>query len=844
MQLLKSFRSPSDDPVLLTGFIALGISFLSFAATMQMEGSSFELLSVNFLLSYLIFLAYFIYLLTENRRQFGGMLRFKSLDYNLLLLQLANISAYSLNRNVPVFEISTDWLVNYLLIYNIAILLFILRKHRRPDSINLTILLVIASGVFFQLYESFYTLPYYGIGIAAFWFFGLSLHIFIPIWFLVSSIKIVKKYLDESSRFRPVAILGVAIPLIMVLLFTIRWSVLQERIYTHFARSGKQSENTELPAWVQVSQELPRDWISERILKSKIVYQTAANFGMDGFLPRGGFLNERQQHDPLVFLASLFTGDLSRISMEDRISLLRAVFDQRHQMERKLWRGDNLKTSEIVTRVELFPKYRLAYTEKVMTIRNQLRPDQWNTTQEALYTFFLPEGSVVTSASLWIEGEERPAYLTTKEKADSAYTQIVGRERRDPMLVHWQEGNRVTVRVFPCTPEEDRRFKLGITSPLRYDQQGELTYHNIDFLGPNWRHAHEQITVVGVLPDRLESSLRFRDSAEGLTYQGQYRSDWQLQLPALPPATETFSFNGKRFHLEDLSAGQELFKPDEIYLDINQGWSGSTFRKVWSALAGREVYVYTDRLVRMTEDNRKRLFRQLRHRNFSLFPLHEIRDPERALVITTGAAVTPTLEDLGSSSFANSLRHFMAGNRRPVRVFHLGPELSVYWKTLRELRQVDYSIGDRDELTASLTGAGFYRWVEGQDQVLNLYSGTSINLSESDQDGGTAPDHLMRLYVYNDLMRKLGNDFFAKKDRADDLIAMAQEAYVLSPVSSLIVLETQADYERFDIEESRNSLQNAAISLSGSVPEPREWLLILLSLAVAAYLLFKDRWRL
>jgi XrtN system VIT domain protein len=78
----------------------------------------------------------------------------------------------------------------------------------------------------------------------------------------------------------------------------------------------------------------------------------------------------------------------------------------------------------------------------------------------------MPEGAVVTSLSLWINGNEEKAILTTKEKADSAYKTIVGAERRDPSVVHWQEGNSVSVRVFPVLPGESRKFKIGITAPL------------------------------------------------------------------------------------------------------------------------------------------------------------------------------------------------------------------------------------------------------------------------------------------------------------------------------------------------------------------------------------------
>ena len=103
----------------------------------------------------------------------------------------------------------------------------------------------------------------------------------------------------------------------------------------------------------------------------------------------------------------------------------------------------------------------------------------------------------------------------------------------------------------------------------------------------------------------------------------------------------------------------------------------------------------------------------------------------------------------------------------------------------------------------------------------------------------TAPDHLMRLYTYNDLMRKIGRNYFKKEKLEDAIVAQAEQAFVVSPVSSLIVLETQADYDRFDIKKSKDSLKNASIKNSGSVPEPGEWLLIILSLFVGLFLWWK-----
>ncbi len=144
------------------------------------------------------------------------------------------------------------------------------------------------------------------------------------------------------------------------------------------------------------------------------------------------------------------------------------MYNSRHEAEERLWSGENLVTSHINTNIKLWPEYSMAYTEKVVTVSNT-RNKGWQTEEEAIYTFHLPEGGVVTSLSLWINGQEAKAILTTKEKASQPYNTIVGTERRDPSVVHWQEGNRVSVRVFPVFSNESRMFKIGITSPLQLE---------------------------------------------------------------------------------------------------------------------------------------------------------------------------------------------------------------------------------------------------------------------------------------------------------------------------------------------------------------------------------------
>jgi hypothetical protein len=85
----------------------------------------------------------------------------------------------------------------------------------------------------------------------------------------------------------------------------------------------------------------------------------------------------------------------------------------------------------------------------------------------------------------------------------------------------------------------------------------------------------------------------------------------------------------------------------------------------------------------------------------------------------------------------------------------------------------------------------------------------------------------------------VGGNYFKDDFINERLVDMASTAYVVSPVSSLIVLETKEDYERFGIKDKDNSLHNASKNGAGAVPEPHEWALIILFLVLIAYTLMK-----
>ena len=464
-----------------------------------------------------------------------------------------------------------------------------------------------------------------------------------------------------------------------------------------------------------------------------------------------------------------------------------------------------------------------------MTIRNEDR-SRFRNQQEALYTFYLPEGGVVTSLSLWIDEKEEKAILAGKSRADSAYTTIVGRERRDPSIVHWQEGNCVTVRVFPCTSEEDRMFKIGVTAPLKDDAQS-LIYQNISLQGPPVR-CMENIKVITAEHTDFEDNLTqyVLDNEGNHKATKKYFQNWTFTLKKTAFEPNTFAFGGKTYRSAALETSLEHFAPEAIYLDLNSAWTLHQVEEILAAAKSTPVRyaVNSSKFVEITAPKAKMILESARQNKFSLFPFHALTQPDKALVISKYAGSTPTVKELSESPFGKKLKERLS-TVAPVKVWILGEEKDMYLRTLSELRCLQTHNCTLAEVTRRVAEQKYPALQESDTQV--VIPGANIMVTEENTAGGAAlpksNDNFMRLYAYNQIMRSISGNYLTKQYEPEPLVEKAAEANVVSPVSSLIVLESQADYDRFGIKRNPDALGNASMQSSGAVPEPHEWALIL-----------------
>ncbi|WP_143308934.1 XrtN system VIT domain-containing protein [Chitinophaga vietnamensis] len=749
-----------------------------------------------------------------------------------LLLGMLMIDAWLMNREMKVFDTPVPWftIMNVLICVNAILLPF---SGQWPQWIRILLSIVTGLSVSLLCYLSIFLLPLYPLSVIGCILFLFSIVTFCPLFYLWLNVVAIKRFIWRDKYCRYACLGTIAAAALWTGIFSIGYVIDKngmERIYSMPVNNQQMS----VPAWVPVAQRMPSGRMAELVLKCGITYSApVADFGELDWVPKR--YNEKRMHDPLLMIAAFF-GGRSIINEEDRIRLLEVMYDKRHQATEQLWSGDGLHTTDVQTRAEVWPDQHVAYTERTISVRNN--SEGWSNTGEALYTFYLPPGATVTSLSLWINGKEEKALLTTKDTAVKAYTQIVRRERRDPAVVHWQEGNRVTLRVFPVTRgEAERKFRIGITSPLQLDNN-QLVYQPGWFEGPDWHGAPERVKVMlASTPQYISLPYGFGRTNNEIDYSGSYSNDWELRFSNEKPPRGTFTFSGQRYSILSYQPAFEHFIPDEVYLDISNNWTYAAYTTLLQALGKKPAYVFhpVKGKTLISADNKQQLFDELHRNRFSLFPFQLLLSPEKSLVITSSGKYAPQLSDLDSSQFRNDVRAFFS--QRRVRVFDLAARPSPYLAALWDTRSLIYDSGDLRALLAQMSQGIFLRLQDNATEVTLPAAGISIvQTADTTLPACTAPDHLARLFAFNHVMQQLGpkaTDDHPAFDPA--LLAEAQQANVVSPVSSLIVLETQQDYEHFNISESINSLKNAALRGHGAVPEPHEWALFIVALCFLGY---------
>ena len=791
-----------------------------------------DIFGAFFMVNYGLALAYlpilFIDKIGANKKFFSG---FKLANTSISLV-LFNISAYSLNRSLVVFRESTDWLTVFLLLFNLAILLYSF-KEKLPVWSHYLVVIIISTGIVFEVYQSILILHLSTLGLAVFWFFGISLHALVPLCYVIVGFKQLRNYAKSNPK--TLGIIAASIGSVFVILIT--YSIIYTSISNQIARindlSNTYQTNMEVPAWIAISQKLDNDYFTEKVLKTDLVYQSAMHQTWD--LDLNGF-NDQRLHDPLVSIASYFAPSNTFLSTNDRIQIIKSLYGNRHLTEERLWNGRNLTTTSIISNIEFHPKQATSYTEYFVSIKNN-STNQWNQ-NEAIYTFELPEGSAVSSLSLWINGKEEKAYLTTKGKAKEAYNTIVGKERRDPSLVQWKEGNKISVRVFPCTPEEDRKFKIGITSPLSLTDNN-YTYKAIKIEGERVDKARQYLKIRNNDLQISCKELHLKPDAE-FDYEGSFNEDFKLSFEKQQTPEGDFSRKGFTYSIIKPIYETHSIHSKTIYLDLNANWTDETLKHLLSTHSDYQFYIFNPNKTKVTVENYHNILQEHHELRYSLFPFHKI-DEQEAIIIINQKHNTPNLNELNESVFGKELKEKL-GNKKNLYTFNIGEASQDYINSLKELSVFHYQLASTTLLDEILDTKQLELPQENENLIYLPQAHISIQKTVGEK-ANTGNDHIYRLFAYKDILRRIRQSYFDENYIDEELIGLASDANIVTPLSSLIVLESQNDYDRFGISKDEDSLGNANLSDSGAVPEPHEWAFIIMAVMLVLGYFYKTKFK-
>lgn len=189
-----SLNTPFQNKTTLAGLILLAISLAIFAGTANVYTTNFDWFTGVFFVHYPLTFLYLILVMIKNKSETGRYLRFPNFSRNIILLQLFNVSAYSLNRSIPVFDMSTAWVVWFLVISNGLLLAHALWRNYALSWFNHLIVAAANAAILFHFYESLYVMPGYLIAIGGFWFFGIALHIFVPALYVWAYFKLARDF--------------------------------------------------------------------------------------------------------------------------------------------------------------------------------------------------------------------------------------------------------------------------------------------------------------------------------------------------------------------------------------------------------------------------------------------------------------------------------------------------------------------------------------------------------------------------------------------------------------------------------------------------------------------------
>lgn len=104
--------------------------------------------------------------------------------------------------------------------------------------------------------------------------------------------------------------------------------------------------------------------------------------------------------------------------------------------------------------------------------------------REGTFRFPVPDGALLVGLAMEIDGKMVEGEMVEREKARAVYEKIVD-EMLDPALLEWEQGNWFKLRVFPLEAKADKKVVIRYVTPLAKTAQG-------------WEYAYSLSSETGI----------------------------------------------------------------------------------------------------------------------------------------------------------------------------------------------------------------------------------------------------------------------------------------------------------------------------------------------------------
>ncbi|MFN0111853.1 MAG: VIT domain-containing protein [Blastocatellia bacterium] len=487
----------------------------------------------------------------------------------------------------------------------------------------------------------------------------------------------------------------------------------------------------------------------------------------------------------------------------------------------------------------------LGYFEWTMIFQNNSTAQQ-----EARAQIQLPPGGVVSRLTLWVNGEPREAAFASRGKVEAAYQAVVS-ARRDPVLVTSSGDDRVLVQCFPVLPNGEMKIRFGVTAPVTLESKAR-----------GWLR----------LPTIIERNF----GVEGLNHAVWFESKSELLSPsgalmAERPEQRLFAVRGALTDNELISTHQSVniersAEASEFWASDPNSKASDTVRQTieerdWQR--PQRVVLVVDASQNMQPhltaiaDSVQRLPEAIEL--IALAAGDEIAefkgavaDKIRRIKPVGGNDNLPALNrawDLAAQQPGSAI--LWIHESKPVLIGN-ADELRQRWERRPGSPQMfDLPVlGGANRVAEKLDGIEaietversgnlendldrlFARW-RGQSKQIVIHREKAENRQqEQRKDLQQTSSHLARLWAFDETRRLIA----AKQ--TDAAVKLAATYQLVTPVSGAVVLETAEQYQRAGLEPvPPNSVP--------TIPEPEEWLLMFVALAVLLWMTCRRRfaWR-